>query len=112
LYCADVLGGITLISVKDDADIVAYRGKSKTLTEYMQIHAIPKDMAASMEAHLRLHFANEEVLRMLAAMFFTKKCNTIFFTTALRVSCVVVSLKLSFPTTCIMGVCNLPVISL
>lgn len=58
-----MLGGITLIAVKDDANIVAYRDKSRTLRDYINIHDIPAEISTSIESHLRLHFANEKVHR-------------------------------------------------
>eukprot|EP00884_Botryococcus_braunii_P021334 jgi/Botrbrau1/7885/Bobra.9_2s0059.2 len=55
-----ILGTITLLVVKHDERAGKYRERSENLKNYANINGIPKELKESMQAHLRLHFANEE----------------------------------------------------
>ncbi|KAL3130260.1 hypothetical protein ABBQ38_008093 [Trebouxia sp. C0009 RCD-2024] len=58
---AYILGTITLLIIKHDQQTGNYRDKTGILKDYSNLNKLPHDLVEAMNAHLRLHFVNDEL---------------------------------------------------
>eukprot|EP00850_Spirogloea_muscicola_P010428 SM000061S19255 [mRNA] locus=s61:457048:462535:+ [translate_table: standard] len=58
---AYVLGNMTVLLTKADAQTAQYRDKLATINRYMKAHNVPSVLQQEMRAHLRLHFETSEL---------------------------------------------------
>eukprot|EP00850_Spirogloea_muscicola_P000952 SM000003S11197 [mRNA] locus=s3:1523673:1529570:+ [translate_table: standard] len=58
---AYVLGNMTVLLTKADAQTAQYRDKLATINRYMKAHNVPLVLQQEMRAHLRLHFETSEL---------------------------------------------------
>ncbi|DBA89172.1 TPA: hypothetical protein ACH3X1_016329 [Trebouxia sp. C0004] len=58
---AYILGTITLLIIKHDEQTGNFRDKTGVLKEYSSLNKLPRDLVEAMNAHLRLHFVNDEL---------------------------------------------------
>lgn len=58
---AYILGSFTLIALRSDEQVNAFRTKCSNLKDYANSNSIPKDLWHSMESHLRLRYEHEEI---------------------------------------------------
>ena len=58
---AFIVGTITLLVVRRDARTSSYRERSQSLRSFAAVNQLPEGLKASMQEHLRLSFANEDI---------------------------------------------------
>ena len=58
---AFIVGTITLLVVRRDSRTSSYRERSHSLRSFAAVNQLPEGLKASMQEHLRLSFANEDI---------------------------------------------------